>query len=386
MEKTKTDQIRESTQNKNIEVPRPARLEIDLGAFSGNFDKVKAAAGPEAAIMAVVKANAYGHGLIEISRQAEKCGAAFLGVAFVEEGERLIGAGIRLPIVVLYPDLPERAARLVSAGLIATADSIAYLNALSKAAVELGRKAKVFLKIETGMGRYGLDGAGFREAALLAQNLPGLKILGVSTNLADSNSGDHSFTMRQFKKFAAIYSGSEPAGDWIFRSIENSSGLFNHHQVEYNLVRVGISLYGAGPESAPELEPVMSLRARIIQIKSWPAGAPIGYGGKFRSDKDMKVATIGVGYADGYPWSLSNKGWALIRGRRAAITGNICMDAMMLDVTDVPGAQAGDEVVLLGRSGEDVITAGELSRLAGSFPYELLSRFSGRLPRIYRRG
>lgn len=384
MAETKVNRPAEYQSLENIKCRRPAHLEIDLGAFAINFNTIKQLAGPGMAIMAVVKANAYGHGSIEIALQAEKLGADFLGVAFIEEGEELRQAGVKTPIVVLYPDLPERASRLVANGFIATADSKAYLEALNEAVVSLNTDVEVFIKVETGMGRYGADINQLRRIAGFIKSKSRLSVLGVSTNLADSSNGDSALTDIQFSEF--IESLKKYALDNSkYVSIENSSGLLFHHNKNFNLVRIGLLLYGYAPKHGHDYHfmPVMSLKSSIIQLKEWPAAKPIGYGATFKPSHDIKIATLGVGYADGYPWALSNKGYALVRGCKTPIVGRICMDAMMIDVTGVPDVRIGDEAVLLGKSGNEIITADDLSSKAGSFSYELLAGMSKRLPRIY---
>jgi alanine racemase len=385
MAKTKVSRIEKYSTSKNIDFSRPSYIEIDLDAFNANFRKIRHMAGPKTAIMAVVKANAYGHGLVKIGLQAEKLGADYLGVAFIEEAQKLLEAGIKTPIVVLYPDTPERAVPLVKAGLIATVGSADYLEALNQAALEFNAAVKVFIKAETGMGRYGVDNIGLSTLIGLGKHMKGIEIIGVSTNLADSSNGDDTFTREQFARFDRMLSSSGLDSSYI-TSIENSSGLSLHHDDRFNLVRVGILLYGYPPKNMPgiEFEPVMSLKSRIIQLKNWPVGKPVGYGGKYTSSRDMVIATLGIGYADGYFWSLSNKSHVLVNGCKAPVVGRICMDALMIDVTDVPDIKVGDEAVLLGKSGDKEITAEELSGLAGSFVYEFLSGMSDRLPRIYK--
>jgi len=387
MAKTKISGIEKYSADQNIGFSRPSYIEIDLDAFNANFRKIRHMAGPKTAIMAVVKANAYGHGLVKICLQAEKFGADYLGVAFIEEAEKLLEAGIKTPIVVLYPDTPERAIRLVEAGLIATVGSADYLEALNRAALISKTTVKIFLKAETGMGRYGVDNIGLKTLIGLSKQMDGIEIIGVSTNLADSSNGDDTFTREQFARFSNMLNSAGLDNPHI-TSIENSSGLLLHHNHRFNLVRVGILLYGYPPKSMPgiEFEPVMSLKSRIIQLKNWPAGRPVGYGGKFTPVRDIILATLGVGYADGYSWSLSNKSHVLVNGHQAPVVGRICMDALMIDVTDVPDIKVGDEAVLLGQSGDKRITAEELSELAGSFVYEFLSGMSDRLPRIYKGG
>jgi alanine racemase len=385
MAQTAVHKDQSSTAKEKMNDLRPAYLEINLKAFVENIKKARGLLDPSTSLMAVVKANAYGHGLIPIAQAAEKSGVDFLGVAIVEEGEKLREAGIKTPIVVLYPDLPERAKPLVRVGLIATACSWEYLESLNKAAGELGEKVEVFLKLETGMGRFGLPASELKVLAIAAQKLSAIKIIGVSSNLADSSNHNSKSTVRQFAEFKSYLEIDidSPLG---FKGIENSGGLLYNHHNEHNLVRIGILLYGISPngQTVPGFMPVMSLKSRVVQIKKWPSGRPIGYGGHFVPKRDSLIATIPIGYADGYPWSLSNKGVALISGARVHVIGKVCMDAIMLDVTDIAEVKPGDEVVLLGPQGNEIITADELAKTAGSFPYELLSRFSERLPRVYK--
>lgn len=386
MAETKASTGMADTEIGKITSIRPSFLEIDLAAFDHNFGLVKAAAGPAAKIMAIVKANAYGHGLVPIAQRAQERGADFLGVALIEEGERLSAAGIKIPIVVLYPDAVERARRLVQAGLVATVSSIEHMQGLNAAAISGNAPVQVFLKVETGMGRYGASMPEMRQILAASRQMKAISILGISTNLADSSNGDDAFTRQQFDQFMKAVSELDPWRRVSYYSIENSSGLLYHHRDSFNLVRVGLALYGICPRKDPldSLKPALSLKSRIIQIKKWPAKKPVGYGGTFVPKRDSVLATIGLGYGDGYPWSLSNKAQVLINGQRAPIAGRVCMDAIIIDVTDVAGVKTGDEVVLVGRSGNDEISILELAELAGSFAYELLSGFSDRLPRIYR--
>lgn len=384
MEKAKINRLEEYKTSEDINNRRPSYLEIDLSAFKRNFGRIKSLAGAHTSVMAVVKANAYGHGLVRIGKYVSGLGADLLGVAFVEEAFKLQAAGIKKPIVVLYPDTLERASMLVQAGLIATVDSVEYLKALSKEAKYINKSIDIFIKVETGMGRYGATESELPELVSVAADLPNINIIGLTTNLADSSNGDTSFTDNQFAQFKSL-SDSCNLNGVKYLSIENSSGLLFHHHSYYNLVRVGLVMYGYSPKNSglDNFEPVMSLKSRVIQLRQWPAGKPVGYGGKYTPSEDILLATIGVGYADGYPWALSNKSEVLIRGQRAPVVGRVCMDALMVDVSRIPDVVKGDEVVLIGRSGDEFIDADELGELAGSFSYEILAGMSERLPRVY---
>jgi alanine racemase len=388
MAKTKTRGDQKYSIDEMMTDLRPAFLEIDLDAFNDNFNRVKSLLEPDIAVMAVIKANAYGHGLVRMGFQAERCGADFLGVAFIEEGEKLINAGLRIPVVVLYPDVPERALRLVKAGLAATVTSVDYFNALNLTAKSLDKTVKVFLEAETGMGRYGMTSSEIEAITNLARNMPNIEIMGISTNLADSSCEKAVFTDKQFERFESVIRAIDLDHKRCYNSVENSGGLLFHHRRDFNMVRIGLLFYGLSPDGdqTSGFKPVLSLKSRIIQLKSWPAGKPIGYGGNFKPIRNTILATIGVGYADGYPWSLSNKSWVLICGKRAPVVGKICMDALMVDVTDIPGVKTGDEVILLGKQGDEIITVEQLAKLAGSFSYEFVSTLSERLPRVYNGG
>ncbi len=386
MAKTETDQTAVDIAAVKLNDARPAYLEIDLKAFAANFAEVRKLAGNDLSIMAVVKANAYGHGAPAIARCAQNCGATFLGVAFIEEGEQLLNHGIKVPIVVLYPDLPERALRLVKSDLIATVDDIEYAIALNSAAALLKKKARVFLKLETGMGRYGLDPRDLRRFKESIEQLKNIKVIGITTNLANSAMTDGKLSKMQLAAFAESIDGLDDETSLNYKSIENSGGLLYSHQDRFNLIRIGILLYGVSPNGllSDRFQPVMSLKSRIIKIKRWPAGRPLGYGGTFVPDRESLIATIPVGYADGLPWLLSNRGRVLIKGKSSAIVGKVCMDAIMVDVTEIPGVESGEEVVLIGQQGNERITIEEVASTAGSFPYEILTRMSERLPRYYK--
>lgn len=386
MAKTETDQTAVDIAAVKLNDFRPAYLEIDLQAFAANFAEVRRLVGNDLSIMAVVKANAYGHGAPAVARCAQDCGAAFLGVAFIEEGEQLLNHGIKVPIVVLYPDLPERALRLVKSDLIATVDNIEYAVALNSAAVSLKKKARVFLKLETGMGRYGLDPGDLGGFSKSIKQLKNVKVMGITTNLANSAMTDGKLSKTQSDEFAEMIDKLDGEISIDYKSIENSGGLLYSHQDRFNLIRIGILLYGVSPNGllSDRFQPVMSLRSRIVKIKRWPAGRPLGYGGTFIPDRECLIATIPVGYADGLPWLLSNKGRVLIKGKRAAIVGKVCMDAIMVDITGIQSVESGEEVVLIGRQGGERITIEEVASIAGSFPYEILTRMSERLPRFYK--
>jgi alanine racemase len=383
--KSKTDINQKKPIDNDLSLLRPAHIEIDLDALHHNFLHIKNKINPDTHVMAVVKANAYGHGLTDIGLKVEEYGADILGVAFVEEAEILHKAGVKIPIAILYPDSISRVTRIVKSGLIVTVDSIEYLEELNNAAVSMAVTIKVLIKIETGMGRFGVSNKEIKELIDSASKMTGIEIIGATTNLADSTNDDYTFTESQISEFNKNAKIADLKTNEHYLSVENSGGFLFHHSQDFNLIRIGLLLYGIPSRNNfdVDIKPVMSLKSRILRLKKWTSGRPVGYSGSFVPQRDTVIATIGIGYADGYPWSLSNRGYVLIDGCKAPIIGKICMDAMMIDVTDIPNPKIGDEVVLLGKSMNMTITVNELASLANSFSYEFLSGFALRLPRVY---
>ncbi len=367
---------------------RPTIAEIDLQAIRHNLHQVRQLLAPSTYIMAVVKANAYGHGAIKVSKTALAGGAHFLGVAHPEEGAELREAGFGVPIFVLSLALPEQARIIIEYNLVATVSDLENAYLLAKLAREANSIARVMVKIDTGMGRIGLPA---REAIHFLPKiiaLPGLKIEGIFTHLARAEDEDPTFTQQQVRKLAAIAQWAKRVGLPLpFISAANSAGTIKIAASHFNLVRPGIVLYGLPPSSnfkVPfRLQPAMRLKTKVAFIKEVPAGTPIGYGSTYVTPQKTFIATLPVGYGDGYNRQLSNKADVLIGGRRRRVVGKVCMDQIMVDVGPAGDVRMGEEVVLFGRQGEEEITVTELAELAGTINYELVCAISSRVPRIY---
>jgi alanine racemase len=335
--------------------------------------------------MAVVKADAYGHGAVEVSRVIAANGVDFLGVAFLEEASELQDARIKTPTVILYPETDDRAAEAVTRGFYITISDMKQFAAL-EALLGPKKTIKYFIKVESGMNRYGMAPDEVRDTISLKDSRPESAIMGITTNLADPVGRDSARAQKQIEKFMGIMNSIKNlSNNGLHYSLESSGALWANKKAEGTLVRVGHLLYGLvpGEQSSSELLPVMSVKSYLAEIHDLKPGDGVGYGFTYIAEKNSRIATIPLGYADGYPWSLSNKGSVLVRGKRAPIVGRICMDAFMIDVTDIAGAQAGDETVILGTMNSEKIDAHDLGRWAGSFSYEILSRWNKRLPRIY---
>jgi alanine racemase len=364
---------------------RPSHIEIDMRALRNNLSTVRKWAGENSKIMAVVKANAYGHGAVKVSETLSEEKVDFLGVAFLEEACELQDAGIKTPIVLLYPETDERSAEAVRRGFQITITDLDHYNAIRKISGD-GNPINYFVKLETGMNRYGMTADDAEAAAETKDSRPGSHLMGITTNLADSNGNNTLLAKRQIENFKQVMDSiKRNSQNGLFYSLESSGILWKNKKTDGSLVRVGHLLYGLVPGGgvSPDLQPVMSVKSRIAEIHDVKAGEGVGYGFSFIASRNSRVATLPMGYADGYPWALSNKGSVLVRGGKAPIVGRICMDAFMIDITDLPGCEIGDEVIVLGQMAGLKIDAHELGQWSGSFSYEILSRWSRRLPRIY---
>ncbi len=366
----------------------PVWIEVDLSAIKQNLMEIRRFVGPRVKILSVVKANAYGHGLVPVARALADAGADLLAVASVLEGLKLREQGIEGKILVLGQLLPEEAPLVVQHRLTQAIGDEQSAFSLSEAAAELDLPTDVHLKVDTGMGRYGVW---WEEAASLTRQvvqMPGLRMGGILTHLAMAGQNTDA-TQDQLERFKLVVRELEqknlPAG---LRHVANSVGLLKFSESHWDLVRTGLLVYGASPlkedvQKPFPLKPALSLKSRIRFLKTVPAGRGISYGGTYQASRPTTVATIPLGYAHGYPRALSNRAQALVRGARVQVIGKITMEDLMLDVTDVPGVSIGDEVVLIGRQGSEQITAEELARLARTIPYEILAGLSHGIPRRY---
>lgn len=362
------------------------RVKIDLDAISDNFDAIRRKAGVP--VMAVIKADAYGHGAIQVARLLEdRC--AFFGVSSMLEAMELRHAGLTAPILILGYTPVNAYPTAIAEGIRPTIFHYEDALALSRAARELGRQAPFHFAIDTGMSRIGFqvtEAAADLCAGIAA--LPGLKAEGLFSHFATADCADLSRAKRQAELFDAFAGMLKQRGvDIPIRHLNNSAGIMNFC-THYEMVRSGIVTYGMYPsnEVSPELlklKPALQWYSQVTHVKVLPAGREISYGGTCVTTQDTVVATVSVGYADGYRRSLSGKFHVLIRGKKAPILGRVCMDQLMVDVTHIPDVSVGDQVTLIGRDGDEVITIEEISAAAGSFNYEFACGISRRVPRIY---
>ncbi len=366
---------------------RPTYAEIDLAAIRHNIRQFRAAVGPSVRLMAVVKANAYGHGAVKVSRAALEAGADCLAVAIPEEGAELRAAGLAVPILVLGLTLPEQAKLVVEHHLmpaVATKDSI---RALAAAARDQGRRCQIALKVDTGMGRIGVFPSQIEDFRQYIKASPGVELIGVFTHLATADAADKTYANRQLEIFKKAVDSLTAQVKLTYISAANSATLIDLPQGRFNTVRPGIILYGLPPshemQRSLDLRPAMQFKTRIAYIKEVPAGTAVSYGCTFRTERTSFLATLPVGYADGYSRHLSNKAAVLIGGKRRPVVGRVCMDQIIVDLGPEGDATVGDEAVLFGRQGGGEITLTELADLAGTINYELACAVSARVPRLY---
>ena len=362
---------------------------IDRDAIRGNMAVLRAAVPAEARIMAVVKADGYGHGAETAARAALEGGAEELAVATVAEGAELRAAGIEAPILVLGAAMAEDAEKAVTLGLTQTVCSREMVRicqfAAEKATDEAGRKrtARVHLKIDSGMGRIGVRTKEERDAVLETMEMCDLvEMTGAYTHFSDADGDEdgEAYSEEQFRRFRLL---TDDLG--VTRHCANSAAALRHPEWALDMVREGISLYGYPPvQTELRLRPCMAWKARISYVKDVPAGEYISYGRTFRTEKPTRIATVTCGYGDGYFRAASGQAQVLIRGRRAKILGRICMDQMMADVTDIPEAAAGDEVTLMGTDGGETISAEEIARWSGTISYEVLLSAGRRVVRVLK--
>jgi alanine racemase len=359
---------------------RPTWAEIDLGAVVRNLRAVRARLPAGTKVMFVVKANAYGHGAELCALAAEKARAAdWLGVSSVEEGVALRDAGARLPILVLGSLYPfESVLAAVAHDLTPIVASLESARRLVEVAVKLGRRVDCHVKVDTGMGRIG---AGPEAALGVVRHLSRVKavrVQGVYTHLASAED-DAAFTAEQLRRFRRVLSALEREGlRPPLAHAANSAGALKRPAARFDLVRPGLAAYGL----YPGFEPALTLKSKIVFMKLAPKGTPISYGGTWRARRATRVATLPIGYGDGYARALSNRAAVLVGGRRCPVIGLITMDQTMIDATDAPAARVGDDAVLIGAQGAARVEAAELARLCGTIPYETVTALSTRVPRI----
>ncbi len=368
-----------------------AWAEIDLDAIAHNVREIKGLLKENVEMMGVVKADAYGHGVLEVVRTLLDNGVTQLAVSMLDEAVQIRQLGIRVPILILSYTDPVRAEEIVLNDLMQTIYSLELAEALSAAAVRLDRQVKVHVKVDTGMTRIGfMPGQNAVEKIVAISRLPGLVIEGVFTHFASADEYERDYTIMQYERFIKLCGELEAAGVHIpVKHACNSAGTIQYPDMHLDLVRPGIILYGLYPSSEVDksvirLKPAMTFKANVILVKDVEPDTCISYGRIFRTARKSRIATIPVGYADGYTRLLSNKGRVLVNGEYAPIVGRICMDQCMIDVTDLKhDVRVGDEVVLFGCQGDACISVDEVAAEIGTLNYEIVCIIGKRIPRVY---
>ncbi len=369
---------------------------VDLSVIEENLKKLHELS-KDQKMLAVIKANGYGHGSVKIAKKVESLD--FLegfAVATAEEAFELRNAGITKTVLILGFTFEKDFKELIKKDISLTVFNTDVAKDLSVVAGLVGRSAKIHIKLDTGMGRIGFytgsDGARYLKSIKdieFISKLPNVELEGVFSHMAKADEFDKSSAFEQIKKYSAMIRSLEDLNiKPKFKHLSNSAGIIDIPEAHFDLVRAGIALYGLYPSKdvnieKADLKPALSLYSSIVHIKTVEKGSQISYGGTFIAGKETVIATVPIGYADGYPRSLSNKGYVLIRGKRAPIAGRICMDQMMVDVTDIPEAELFDRVTLVGTDGEQTITLEELGDMSLRFNYELACDISPRVPRVY---
>ncbi|GAB4536327.1 MAG: alanine racemase [Thermodesulfovibrionia bacterium] len=352
--------------------------EIDLQALAHNLNEIRKRVGKRL-IIPIVKANAYGHGIIEISRHLIHNGIEILGVAFIEEAVRLRDAGIESPIIVLFES--DNAGAFIRYNLIPTVFDLRSAKEFSESAYKRNLILPIHIKVDTGMGRIGIDIDSAEETIQKIIRMRNLKVEGLMSHLSSADLEDKDFTSYQVERFKGLVRSLKKRGiTFKYLHIANSAGIMRFPESYLNAVRPGIMLYGYGGDS---LIPVLSLKSKILHLKTVPPNTPISYGRTFITKRKGIIATIPIGYADGYSRRLSNIGEVLINGRRAPVVGRVCMDTIMVDVTDIHDIDIDSEVVLIGSSGKERVTAEEIADKIGTIPYEVLTSIGERVERVY---
>lgn len=375
---------------------RPTQAEINLDHLRANYNSFRNSLPEQMKLLACVKANAYGHGAIEVAREMEELGADYLSVAFLDEALELRQAGVQLPILVLGYTPPEGIEIAWKHDVTVTLFSPEIIEAIKALPDVRDKQLKVHIKIDSGMGRLGLlpgDGAvSFIEEVF---SLPQVFVEGMFTHFARADEEDKSYTLEQYRRFKSVADALRDLGHTIpIIHTGNSAAAIDTPDLSYNMVRLGIALYGLYPSdevnrAAVSLSPVMTLKTELVYVKKLPPHYGISYGSNYVTEEEEVIGTLPIGYADGYSRMLSGKAEVLIRGRRVPVVGNICMDQCMVSLKsfaqEAEQIKVGEEVVLIGQQSESCITADELASSLGTIPYELVCMIAHRVPRVYMR-
>ncbi len=364
---------------------------IDLDAVAWNMEQMKKNLKEGTEMVAVIKTDGYGHGAVQVASMLESYDYVWgYAVATLDEAVVLRAAEIQKPILVLGCIFPDQYWEMLKYEIRMNVYTKEMAESISALAVEKGEQAYVHIKLDTGMARLGFSAeeSSIEEIKEIAE-LPNLVLEGVFTHFAKADEEDKTFTMMQLEKFEWMTQRLEEEGvTFPYVHASNSAGIIDVRRADYNLVRAGIAIYGLYPseevdKEKVQLKPALSLKSHIAFVKDIPAGTPVSYGGDFVSEHQMRIATIPIGYGDGYPRSLSDTGYVLIRGKKAPIIGRICMDQFMVDVSDIPEVKFGDKVTLIGRDQEEYLPVEKLSELSGRFNYEFVCDLGKRIPRVY---
>ena len=365
------------------------RTVVDLGAIKSNLAAIKSLLPGKTGIIAIVKANAYGHGLNAVARAVLQEGVACLAVAGVSEGAALRQGGITAPILVLGGTLPQQANIAVEYGLLQTVYSVEMVEALQACCMRTGSMVSIHIKIETGMNRLGVrPGVELQELLNCVKESPLVTVEGIFSHFAVSEIPDKSFTIHQFQLFEKALRQCNENGLYPMTHISNSGGALECPFAHLDMVRIGIAMYGLHPAGIKSgiLKPALEWKTNVVQVKTVPSGETVSYGRIWQADGDRVIATLPVGYADGYCRAFGNRASVLIRGHRAKVVGRVCMDHLMADVTGIEGVQTGDEAVLLGKQGGEEVAAEELAALVDTINYEIITTIGERVKREFING
>ena len=375
----------------NSQAPRSAWIEVDLSAVTGNIAAIRKWVGKDVMIMGIVKADAYGHDMIRMAEHLLGCGVERIGISTLGEGIALREAGINCPLMTLGYLGPDQVEAAIEYNLIQTVFSYEMAKLISLAAQRLNKQAVIHIKIDTGMGRIGFlpDEKSLSEIAQI-KSLPCVTAEGLFSHLAAADMPDKSHALQQIVIFESFREKLSQLGiSFAISHICNSAGILNFPQAHYDLVRPGLLIFGGYPsdfvdKAAAPLKPALSLRAQLVMVKKLPSGHSVSYGCKFVTERETLVATLPLGYGDGMPYQYAAGGSVLINGRRAPIIGSICMDQLMVDITDIGWQDIGTEAVFIGRQGNDEITPEEIAGVVRTINYEILTNLSMRLPIVYK--
>lgn len=369
-------------------LPKRVYAQINLDAICRNVRQVIEKVGPSVDVMAIVKTDAYGHGAVPVSKALEEIGVDAFGVATVEEALQLRKSGIDKPILILGYVFPDDYESIINYGICHAVFKYENALALSGKAVQMNETAKIHIKIDTGMGRLGFqpNGESIEEIKKISE-LPNIEIDGIFTHFACADEKDKTSCDKQKEIYLDFLKKLDTCGIKIpIKHMDNSAGIIDYNSDFLDMVRVGIMTYGLYPSDEVDkqfpLQPALELISHITFVKKVPEGFTVSYGSTYTTDKETEIATVSIGYGDGYPRSLSNKGKVLVNGQFAKIIGRVCMDQLMIDVTGM-NVKQGDEVIIIGKSGDKEITVEEVSNEAGSFNYEFCCGLNMRVPRVY---